>query len=158
MTKELIQDYTLRITQANASEIVVIVYDIAEQYIKDALKSYDEGDYEAYRANCQSACRCVEDLLQALDYSYELAFPLMRLYVFINREISLASVKNKTEGLLNARGLLISLRDAFAQVAKQDKSPSVMGNTQAVYAGLTYGKNQLNESVNDTLNNRGYTV
>ncbi len=158
MTKEQIKDYTLRITQANASEIVVIVYDIADQYIKDALASYDEGDYEGYRNNCQSACRCVEDLLQALNYSYELAFPLMRLYVFINREISVASVTNRTGGLVNARGLLISLRDAFAQVAKQDESAPLMGNTQTVYAGLTYGKGQLNESINDTLTNRGYTV
>ncbi len=158
MTKELIQDYTLRITQANPTEIVVIVYDIAEQYIKDALSSYDKGDYEEYETNCRNACRCVDDLLQALDFSYELAYPLMRLYVFVNREISVASVSRKTEGLLNARGILISLRDAFAQVAKQDNSAPVMSNTQTVYAGLTYGKNQLNESINDTLNNRGYTV
>ena len=158
MTKELIQDYTLKITQANPTEIVVIVYDIAEQYIKDALKAFDEGNFESFQNNCNNACRCVEDLLQALDYSYELAFPLMRLYVFINKEISLASVKRQTEGLLNARGLLISLRDAFAQIAKEDKSNPVMANTQTVYAGLTYGKNQLNESINDTLNNRGFTV
>ncbi len=100
----------------------------------------------------------MDDLLQALDFSYELAYPLMRLYIFVNREISVASVSRKTEGLLNARGILISLRDAFAEAAKKDSSAPVMTNTQAVYAGLTYGRNQLNESINDTLNNRGYTV
>ncbi len=158
MTKELIQDFTLKITQANPTQIVVIVYDIAEQYIKDAISSFDEGNYEEYEINCRNACRCIDDLLQALDYSYELAYPLMRLYVFINREISVASVRRRTEGLLNARGILISLRDAFAQVAKQDGSDPAMANTQTVYAGLTYGRNQLNESINDTLNNRGFTV
>ncbi|HAG70345.1 MAG TPA: flagellar protein FliS [Lachnospiraceae bacterium] len=158
MTKELIQDYTLKITQANPTEIVVIVYDIAGQYIKDALAAFDEGDYDGFENNCRSARKCVDDLLQALDYSYELAFSLMRIYVFINREISVASVKRSTEGLLNARGLLISLRDAFAQVAREDKSKPVMANTQTVYAGLTYGRNQLNENINDTMNNRGFTV
>ncbi len=158
MTKELIQDYTLRITQANPTEIVVVVYDMAEQYIKDALSAFDRGDETVFCDNCRNACRCVEDLLNALDYNYELAIPLMRIYVFINKEITLSSVKNNTDGLMTARGLIISLRDAFAQIAPLDNNKSAMSNTQTVYAGLTYGKNKLNESVNDTLINRGYTV
>ncbi|MCR5790358.1 MAG: flagellar protein FliS [Lachnospiraceae bacterium] len=156
MTKELIQDYTLKISQANPTGIIVLVYDIADQYIKDALASFDAADYEEYRQNCRNACRCVEDLLGALDYNYELAVPLMRLYVFINREISLASAKNDTEGLLNARGLLISLKDAFEQVAKEDHSDPMLYNTQSVYAGLTYGRNQLQESVSDPAGSRGF--
>ncbi|MBQ7564034.1 MAG: flagellar protein FliS [Lachnospiraceae bacterium] len=158
MTKELIQDYTLKISQANPSGIIVLVYDIADQYIKDALTAFDAGNMEDYQTNCQLACRCVEDLLQALNYSYELAFPLMRLYVFINREISVASVMRRVEELLAARDLLLSLRGAFEEVASQDTSEPALYNTQTVYAGLTYGKNQLNESVVGPSGNRGFTA
>ncbi|MBQ8971155.1 MAG: flagellar protein FliS [Lachnospiraceae bacterium] len=158
MTKELIQDYTLKISQANPSGIIVLVYDIADQYIKDALSAFDAGNYEEYQTNCKNACRCVEDLLQALNYQYELAFPLMRLYVFINREISVASVMNRVEELLSARDLLLSLKGAFEEVAKQDTSEPALYNTQTVYAGLTYGKNQLNESVADPKGSRGITA
>ncbi|MCR5733417.1 MAG: flagellar protein FliS [Lachnospiraceae bacterium] len=155
MTKELIQEYTLKITQANRSQMIVIVYDIAEQYIKDALSAYDDGDMETFRNNCGYALKCVGDLMEALDFNYELAVPLMRLYVFISKQISLSSVKNDTEGLLAARGLMLSLRDSFEEMAKQDDSGPVMGNTESVYAGLTYGKNQLNESIGGS-DNRGF--
>ncbi|MCR4740519.1 MAG: flagellar protein FliS [Lachnospiraceae bacterium] len=155
MTKELIQEYTLKITQANRSRIIVIVYDIAEQYIKDGLEAFDRGDLETFRDNCGYTLKCVGDLMEALDFSHELAYPLMRLYQFISRQISLASVKNDTEGLLTARGLLLSLRESFEEVAKQDDSGPVMGNTESVYAGLTYGRNSLNESINGS-DNRGF--
>ncbi|MCR5107133.1 MAG: flagellar protein FliS [Lachnospiraceae bacterium] len=157
MTKELIQEYTLKITQANRSRIIVIVYDMTEQYIKDALEAFDHGDLLTFRDNCRYAGKCVGDLLEALDFDYELAFPLMRLYVYISKEISMSSIKNDTEGLLVARGLLLSLRDSFEEMAKQDKSEPVMGNTESVYAGLTYGKNSLNESINGS-GNRGFKV
>ena len=37
------------------------------------------------------------------------------------------------------------LGKSFAEIAKQDKSAPIMQNSQKVYAGLTYGKNSLNE-------------
>ena len=36
MTKEMKQNYTLRISQANKSELVVIVYEMLLTYIEDA--------------------------------------------------------------------------------------------------------------------------
>ena len=48
-----------------------------------------------------------------------------------------------------------SLHDSFEIISKQDTSGPVMGNTQTVYAGLTYGKTDLNVSLSDP-DNRGF--
>ena len=37
------------------------------------------------------------------------------------------------------------LLESFEEVARQDESGPVMENTQQIYAGLTYGKDSLNE-------------
>ena len=59
MTREQKQDYTLRITQANRSEIIVIVYDIALSYIDAAIQAFDDGNMEDFGANSRYAGRCV---------------------------------------------------------------------------------------------------
>ena len=49
MTKEMKQNYTLRISQANKSELVVIVYEMLLTYIEDAKAAHANGDTEALR-------------------------------------------------------------------------------------------------------------
>jgi flagellar protein FliS len=157
MTSEQKQDYTLRITQANRSEIIVIVYDIALSYLDDAIKAYDEKNYEAFGANSRYAGKCVGDLLEALDFNYEPAYPLMRIYVYISKQLALAPVKKDREALVVAKRLLSKLRKSFEDIAAQDDSEPLMSNTQEVYAGLTYGRGNLNESLGGA-SNRGFTV
>ena len=42
MTKERIREYTLKITNASATGIIVIMYDLAIEYIEEAKKCFDE--------------------------------------------------------------------------------------------------------------------
>ena len=39
------------------------------------------------------------------------------------------------------------LLPSFREVAKQDTSEAVMKNVQQIYAGLTYGRGSLNETI-----------
>ena len=157
MTKEQIQDFTLKITHANRSELIVIVYDIALEYLDAAIKAYDKGQLEVFSANSRYANKCIGDLLEALDFNYEPAYPLMRIYVFISKQISLAPIKREKKSLEDCIRMLKKLRKSFEDVAAQDDSEPLMSNTQDVYAGLTYGRSSLNENVN-TVPNRGFTV
>jgi flagellar protein FliS len=157
MTKEEIQEYTLRITRANRSELIVIVYDLALGYIDEAIKAFDAGDHGSFCLNSRYANKCVGDLLEALDFNYEPAYPLMRLYVFISKQISFAPIKKDKEPLIVAKRLLSKLRKSFVDIAAQDHSEPLMSNTQDVYAGLTYGKGSLNENIEGS-SNRGFRV
>ncbi|MBQ7581830.1 MAG: flagellar protein FliS [Lachnospiraceae bacterium] len=156
MTAELKQEYTRRISQANRSGIIVIVYELADQYLKEAEDAIAVGSKDEYTRQCHAAMDCVQHLLNALDDSYELAIPLMNLYVYINKEISMSCARYDTERLGVARKQLAELGLSFAEVAKADASKPVMENSQSVYAGLTYGKGTLNENLSDQGGNRGF--
>lgn len=158
MDKERISEYTRRITDANRSELVVILYDMAIDYIDDAINASNAGDHAAFRENSGKANRVLSDLIGALDYDIAPAANLLAIYEFMIKENAMAVVKKDTTGMIRVRANLASLREAFVEVAKADTSESVMSNTERVYAGLTYGKGTLNESVAGADYNRGFSV
>ncbi len=156
MTTDLKQEYTRRISQANRSQIIVIVYELADLYLQDALNAYEEGNTEAFTEHCHAANLGVQHLLYSLDDSYELAQPLMNLYIYLNKEISMACARYDMERLGTARRQLAEIGTSFTEVAKADASKPVMENSQTVYAGLTYGKGHLNENLSDQGGSRGF--
>ncbi len=156
MTAELKQEYTRRISQANRSQIIVIVYELADTYLDEAMRAHADANEEEYTRLCHAAMECVQHLLNAVDDSYELAYPLMNLYIYFNKEISMSCARFDTERLGVTKRQLAELGASFAEVAKADASKPVMENSQSVYAGLTYGKGTLNENLSDQGGNRGY--
>ena len=60
------------------------------------------------------------------------------------------------ENLLHVQRVIRKLHKAYAQIENLDASGPVMGNTQTVYAGLTYGRNTLTENISDPAANRGF--
>ena len=72
MTKERIRDYTLRITGSSATGIVVILYDLAIEYIEAAIACFDEKDHEGAKVQCTNAGRVLGDLISSLDFTYEI--------------------------------------------------------------------------------------
>ena len=156
MTAEMKQEYTRRISQANRSQIIVIVYELADLYLREAQAAYEADKTEEYTQLCHAAMECVQHLLNALDDSYELANPLMSLYAYFNKEISMSCARYDTARLQAVRRQMAQLGASFTEVAKADASKPVMENSQTVYAGLTYGKGHLNENLSDQGNNRGY--
>jgi len=55
------------------------------------------------------------------------------------------------------RNVIAPLRDAYEGLSHINTSGSVMSNSETVYAGLTYGKNDVNESLMGN-ENRGMLV
>jgi flagellar protein FliS len=70
--------------------------------------------------------------------------------------VSKSIYKANTEGLLEAKRVMDELGEAFEQIAKEDKSAPLMRNTQAVMAGVTYGRSSLNESIMGNQTSRGF--
>lgn len=158
MTADLIKNYTLRISTANRTQIIVIVYELADVYLEEALKNIQDKDMTSYVDNCHHAMKCISHLMNALDDNYDLSDTLLSLYVYMNKEISMAAARYDEKRLMKVKEQIKSLSEAFSEVAKADASSPIMGNAQSVYAGLTYGKDSLNESIYDEGARRGYTV
>lgn len=144
MTREEIQEYSLRITQGNRSALVVTTYDIILKYLTDAQEEYRKGDTEAFAFHVKKANDFLAELMRALDYQYAMGLQLLQLYRYIQKRLVKAAFQKKPDSLQGIEQMLMSLREAFAEVAKQDTSPAFAG--KQVYAGLTYGRSSLNET------------
>lgn len=88
MKKEQIVDFTRRISQANRSGLVVVMYDIFFTYLNDARAAYDAADWDAYKEALRRAQRAIDELISALNFSYDMAKNLYSIYVFCRDSIA----------------------------------------------------------------------
>lgn len=158
MTKELKQEYTLRITQANKTQLITILYEMTLQYVDEGKEALAANDRTAFKNAVRRIQGCMCELMDSLHLEYEVAQNLLQLYLYINREVAKAALYYDGEKLEHVRPVLENLAAAYRQIEKQDMTGPVMGNTQTVYAGLTYGRDNLMESAADPAANRGFSV
>ena len=158
MKAESVKIFTRRITSANKSEIIVIIYDIIEENLALAKKALAEGDRKTYRNEIKQAIAFVKELLVSLDMNYEVSKNLASLYIYVSRCLNFALVSGKKKEIEAAEKVLRKLGDSFREVAKTDESKPVMENTQRVYAGITYGRGlDLDETlVASAMESRGF--
>lgn len=156
MNKEKKQEFTIRITNANRSELVVILYDMILTYLEDAKNYLKEDKADLFCDEVKKAQECVRELISALDMQYEISSELARLYLYVSRTMTRSLMKADGHLLNGAEIVMKGLRESFVEVAKQDDSPVLMENTQEIYAGLTYGKDSLNENLSDQGTSRGF--
>lgn len=157
MTKMDISAYTNRITNASPTELVVIMYEIAEEYILSATICKRQENYEGFKYNLQKGKQFINELNSVLDMKYKISYDLMSLYMFMNRTLVNAIITGEDKNIPAVLSMLKKLREAFKEISNQDTRGPVMKNVQTVYAGLTYSKGSLNETF-ETQHNRGYTV
>ena len=157
MDSELKKEFTRRLSQCNKGELIVIMYDIVFAYIHEAVEAYEKNDYEAYKIAIKNAQKSINTLKNALNHQYTLSNDLHKLYVYANNALAKAIYQNRLDGLKEAEDILKRLYTSFCEAAKTDTSGPLMRNTQQVYAGITYGRNSLNENCIEN-NHRGFFV
>lgn len=156
MKKELLQEYTARVTQDNRSRLVVTIYDIILTSLKDGQEAYAGQDMDEFRHSLERAQGLVMELVRALDFQYDISRELLQLYLFVNRRILHTLARNRIELLDGVDRVLVNLRNAFAKISETDTSGPVMQNTQKVYAGLTYGRGSDLSETFQQQSNRGF--
>lgn len=158
MTAELKQQYTRKITQANKTQLIVILYEMVLLYVEEAKEAHTEQNRMKFRGAIQKTRGCINELMASLHFEYEPAMNLLQLYLYVNRELARADMHYNQEPLAHVEMVITSLHKAYEQVSKEDTSGPVMENTQTLYVGLTYGKNQLTENLADQGSDRGFLV
>lgn len=157
MTNECRQQFTLRITQANSTELVVILYEMMLSYLEDAEAALRDGDESALVESVRKSRACLNELERSLHMEYELSGHLMRLYFYCAKR--LVHVRSReAQAIDDIRKVIRPLHDAYAKIAPQNPGGPVMGNSQTVYAGLTYGRSSLTENMADQGADRGMRV
>jgi flagellar protein FliS len=158
MTNEMKQAFTRRITKANRTQLVVVVYDMMLVYIDDAKNAKAKNDMHEFERSLELARNCIGDLRKSLNFDYELSKNLFSIYTYCDRQLANDIYSRKTDNLDPVCDMMKKLRDAFYEVSLTDDSKPMMENTQEVYAGLTYGKTDINETLVNPEAHRGFTV
>jgi flagellar protein FliS len=159
MNKEAIKTFSYRISQASKTELVVIMYDMAQEYLKDAIQALNDDDKIGFCNNIRQVKRVIDELSSGLDMQYEIANELFVLYMQADKILIRCLARLDNEGLDKVGNMLNKLRESFYKLSKDDDSGPVLKNVQQVYAGLTYSSaGGSNEIYNDPVNNRGYSV
>lgn len=158
MTAEQKKEFTRKITQANSAQLIVILYDIALVYVNDAIAFMEKDDMANARIQADFAKKSIEEMIHNLHFEYELATVLHQLYLSMKKSLRDGILDNKKELLISVKNNLEKLRDAYDSIVSADESAPVMSHTQSVVAGLTYGRNSLNENLTDAGSNRGFRV
>lgn len=156
MRKEKMQEFAVRVTQANRSELIVIMYDMILEDLLYAKECVAE-DTACFDRECRHAQRIINELMASLDYCYSISFDLLSLYSYVNKQLVAALMKRDVSYFDSVEDVIQKLKVGFVEVSNQDHSGSMMENTQQVYAGLTYGRGTLNESSYADVN-RGFVV
>lgn len=157
MENSLKQEFTRRLSQCNNGEMIVIMYDIVFAYMEEAKAAYGANSYEDYKAAVKKSQGAIDTLIGALDYKYDIARDLHKLYVYTKNCLAKAIYQNRLDGIEEAEKILKRLYKSFCEAAKLDTSGPLMRNTQQVYAGMTYGRTTLNENYFED-NHRGFFV
>ena len=146
MTDEQKRDFTRRLSNCNRGQMIVIVYDIFFTYIKGAEECLSAGDAAGFKENAGRAGDVLTELQDTLDFKYEISKSLFPIYDYCKRLIAMAVVKRSKAELSEAEKHMMTLYEAFKVAAAEDRSEPIMEHPEAVTAGLTYGRGDLNEA------------
>lgn len=147
MERERLQEYAARVTQANRSELVVIIYEATLASIAEGKKYLADGRVEEARKEIARARGMITELMRSLDMQYSISHYLRQLYIYAYQELCQGIAQRRPELFEHASHIFEELLPSFQEVASQDDSEAVMENVQTIYAGLTYGRGTLNETI-----------
>jgi flagellar protein FliS len=148
MNAALAKEFQNRIVNASQSDLVIINYEMLMAELDDATIKFEESNHSGFELCMKQAKRLLRELSDNLDFQYEISRDLMSLYIFVDKKLVEASMKTSIRPIESAKEVLNVLLLGWQQAAKTEgKKGPVIQNGQQVYAGLTYGKGTLNESV-----------
>ncbi len=138
------------IANASQGELLCITYEMFLHHIEQAVKEVEENKTECIH----KAIEVIKTLVQDLNFELPIAQELLRLYVYMQGVLLEYEVTD--EKLEHVHQTMEMIYKGFLEVTSQEaQSPPSMANAEAIYAGITYGRSDLNEMVISD-KNRGF--
>ena len=137
------------IANASRGELLCITYELLLEQIKMATKS--EG--EERKVYVEKGIHIIKMLVGDLDFEIPLSSELFHIYVYVQGLLIQAKTNQKLE---EAYRLIHKIYEGFKKITEEeiDKKPSIQ-NAETIYAGLTYGKEDIKETILQDYN-RGF--
>lgn len=157
MTKEQIKEFTLKTSQANQSGLMIILFDVERIHTGDAITSYESGNEKEYLRYLELAKKAHNEIMSGVNPADKTGANMLRVLRFIYSKLVKSSVTRKPDELERCMAMMDKFKVCFEKLHEIDDPEPVMRNAHQVYAGLTYGRGTLNESVDASgYSNRGF--
>ena len=115
MEKEKLNAYAARVSQANRSELVVIMYEAFLDSVKEGDAQMKQGDMPACRREIERARGLLTELMGSLDFQYEISFYLRRLYIYSYHELCQGMALRDSERFAHATHVMERLLPSFRE-------------------------------------------
>ncbi len=120
---------TTQIQTASPTELILLLYDGAIKWCKQAVMHLGSSDLEAAHQALVKAQDIISELNVSLDFSasQEIAQGLSQLYDYMYDRLVESNIKKEAEPITEVIGMLEEMREMWAEVARaaQSQGPSI---------------------------------
>jgi flagellar protein FliS len=156
MAEDTIKIYQNKIINANREQLLIITYELFISEVDKSIEAINNDDEDVFNKSMMKAHKLHRELTDTLDMSYEISGYLVTVYIYMNKKLIESSIQFDKEPLIEVKKLANILLEGFKEATKGQNSQSLVKNSQKLYAGLTYGKGTLNETIIDGIESRGF--
>ncbi|MCT4596487.1 MAG: flagellar protein FliS [Vallitalea sp.] len=147
MTESTIKDYQNRIISANKEQLLIITYELFVEQVNKSIEVLNYNNKEEFDKYIVKAQKFHRELMNNLDMSYEISSDLLALYIYMNKKLIQSALTYDVEPLEEVIKVANILLEGFRKASVGENSEVLIKNAQKLYAGLTYGKGTLNETI-----------
>lgn len=114
----------VQIETADQKKLILMVYDAAARFCREARDAISSGDVQNKGAAIQKAYDAIAELRKCLDLDRgkEVAESLNKLYAFLGHQLTLANLNNDTEVLNSVIMVLTDMRSTWVEVFEKETS------------------------------------
>lgn len=100
---------------ASPGELTLMLYNGCLKFLNQAKKAVQEKNIEAKHTNLSKAQNIISELMVTLNFDYDIANDMRRLYDYMNRRLIEANIKNDTEIISEVEELVTEFRDTWKE-------------------------------------------
>ena len=129
------------ITTSDSGKLIVLLYEGAIRFLRDAQDGISENNIEKRNNNIVFAVDIIDELRNSLNMSEgkEIAGSLNALYLFMGRHLTAANYKNSFAMIQEVMDMLLSLKEAWEDVASNPEIISMPAAGSSTGASLSAG-------------------
>jgi flagellar protein FliS len=112
-----------QVLNASPEQILVMLYDGAIRFSRQAMQALDVGDHKTQAEKISRTMAIVSEFSNTLDFEVggQIATDLDALYSYMIRELTKANVKNDRQALETVEDLLAGLRETWVEAIEVNR-------------------------------------
>lgn len=123
-----------QVLNAPPEQLTLMLYNGCLKFIEDGTQALVEKKYEAANNSLQKAQRIISEFRLTLNMDYDISHQLLPLYNYVYDRLVEGNIRSDTSKIDEAKGIIVELRDAWAEAMKKaraEKGAGVGGNGYA---------------------------